>query len=157
MLVFSSVEERKRKIILFYKRCPIVRWFWNKDCFNSLSWKAFTIFKSVLHGGMGLLHGCWDYSRNPSSLGSACKNQSWFNTPPMPGRLARRVSLQINMRFGSLSSLSFIICVKIISYVGVCSKTDIFDKVSGLFEALKVFTKYHVLTKAFSAKDCIRS
>lgn len=59
----------------------------------------------------------------------------------MPGRLAGRVSLQINTWLSALSSLSFIICVKIIFYVGVCSKKDIFDKVSGLFESLKVFTK----------------
>lgn len=59
----------------------------------------------------------------------------------MPVRLAVLVNLQINMWFGLLSSLLFIICGKIISYVGVCSKKDIFDKVSGLFEALKVFTK----------------
>lgn len=59
----------------------------------------------------------------------------------MPGRLAGWVSLQINTWLSTLSSLSLIICVKIIFYVGVCSKKDIFDKVSGLFEALKVFTK----------------
>lgn len=48
--------------------------------------------------------------------------------------------MQVNMQFGSLSSLSFI-CVKIFFYVGVCFKTDIYDKVSGLLEALKVLTR----------------